>query len=661
MSCILRIKRRPVSRFTPPPDRRDRELWACWTLPPEPLPREALVLSFLSPSDEDALRRQAADRLHSGRELSGQARRDARRLYLDVVSRIGLIPAGGGQTFRQRLARPGKSSQWWYHPVAFRGCETDPTFNRMIAVRTIQSLANAHGVRRVVLVGAPPDLAAVLRSAFIVEERSPQRSEPGWRTWAAGIGSRLRYAIRTWRQLSEVRRRAPRPSGGFDVVLSGFWDWSVWWDQQAQGLVDRYLKRLPAVLQQRAGGAVGWFLWVDPHPEPGKPRRTLAELLTPLSGRQDAVVLQAWLTRSDVVRAVMDLSPVRLFLRLRRQPALAAAFQDGALNYGPLFSGRLLRGLLDASLPHRELVALAVSRACRRYQPAVSISFLEHFPFSRAYYEGVRRAGGRTVCCAVQHASYSHEKTFMFLDPEREWQGAPDGCAVPHPDLVCAMGTLGQELFRECGYPSERVLLTGSPRYDHVAAPASTAGAPSRDGLSLLLALGLASELELEMVDAVCAAVRGLDGVRVLLRNHPFSRIEQQPGFARYRDQVALTHGSLAEDLEQADIVLFTYSTVAEEAVLGGKPVWQWVPMGFNGSALAEAVAIPQLGSVEALRRALVAFRADPASFLPTASVRNTALERLFYRGDGQGAERVADVVERLLRQARRPGAMVVA
>ncbi len=330
------------------------------------------------------------------------------------------------------------------------------------------------------------------------------------------------------------------------------------------------------------------------------------------------------------------------------------------MNYEPLFAARLLRGFLDASLPHRALVAVAVERACRRYQPKVSLSFLEHFPFSRAYYEGVRRAGLRTVCCAVQHASYSHEKTFLFLDAEREWRGAPDGCAVPHPDMVCAMGALGQALFLECGYPQDRVVLTGSPRYDHVTAPrrepssvaAARQRAESRPRLRLLVALGLAAEQELELVDAVCAAAERLEGVEVLLRNHPFSRIQDHPEFTRYRGRVTLTDGPLTEDLDRADVVLFTYSTVAEEALLRGKPVWQWLPLGFNGSALAEVVDIPTFGAVGRLREALLAFRENPAPFLPTAQTINAALQHLFDRGDGQAAERIAELIERLRRQA---------
>ncbi len=153
-------------------------------------------------------------------------------------------------------------------------------------------------------------------------------------------------------------------------------------------------------------------------------------------------------------------------------------------------------------------------------------------------------------------------------------------------------------------------------------------------------------ELELEMVDAVCAAVRGVDDIELSLRNHPFLRVEQDRGFAKYKDRIELTQDSLEEDLSKADLVLFSYSTVAEEAFLKGKPVWQWLPMGFNGSALAEAVAIPQFGSVVSLRQALRDFCTNPDRFLPSPEIRQVALERFFYSGDGGAASRVSKIVK---------------
>lgn len=456
--------------------------------------------------------------------------------------------------------------------------------------------------------------------------------------------------MRQWRVAS---RLTPLPDQVFDVAVSGFWDWSVKWDEHTQAFTDRYFKQLPEELK-RQGASLGWFAWLDLQGEPGQPRRTWQDALAPLKRKSEVAILQSCLRPGEILRALTDVKPLISFLKLRNCPRFKEIFQENGLDYSPLFFWKLLYGFLNASLPHFDLVALATQRAVQRYRPKVILSFLEHFPHSRSQYEGVRRAGGGTSCWAMQHASYCHEKTFLFLHPALEFRGEPDGCPVPHPDFVCAMGTLGQELFLECGYPPERVLLTGSARYDHVRAQNSRPQGPAgmRDAagvIRLLLVPSIDVDLELAMVEAVWTAVREMTGIKLYLRNHPFARMDRHPGFAPYKEHIKVSQGSLEAALDRADLLIFTYSTVAEEAFQRSKPVWQWLPDGFNGSALAEVAAIPQFGTVAHLREALHRFQANPEPFLPDSESRQRVFERLFSPGDGKAASRMAHSISAYL------------
>jgi hypothetical protein len=450
------------------------------------------------------------------------------------------------------------------------------------------------------------------------------------------------------RQWNAARRLTRIPDQPFDVAISGFWDWSVNWDEATQSLTDRYFKRLPDELKGQ-GVSLGWFAWLDLQAEPGQRRRP-HDPLAPLKRNGKVVILQAFLRPGEILRTLLDFRPLVTFLKLRRCPKFRGMFDEEGLNYSPLFRGKLFYGILNASLPQFELVALATRRAGERYRPKVILSFLEHFPHARAQYEGVRRSGGGISCWAMQHAGYSHEKTFLFLHPALEFRGEPDGCPVPHPDYVCAMGTLGQEMFLECGYPPERVLLTGSARYDHVRPQNSRTQEPvgradAAGVIRLLLVPSLDVELELAMVEAICTAVREMTGIKLYLRNHPFARLDLLPGFAPFRDRIEVSQGSLEADLDRADLVIFTYSTVAEEAFLRGKPVWQWLPDGFNGSALAEVADIPQFASVARLRDALRRYQTDPGAFLPDPESQERVFARLFYPGDGKAASRIAQAI----------------
>ena len=638
-----------------PVNRDLSQLWVCWKKPGAPPSGDTPVLSFLSPASEEEFERERQGVMIHAREASAVIRSEAREVYLNLVARIGIAPCRNGLTLRRALARQGRASWWWYHYVALKSCELDPMFEWIIAVLTIRAVAEKHRMNKLVFIGAPWEVVAVLKSVFVVEERDTQQPKRKWWIRLRDLGSRAKYAATMMWQWIAIRRHTQLPVGPFDVVFSSFWDWSVSWDERAQSLSDQYFKRLPEELKWRGVSFTGWFAWFDPHSGPGNENRRLEDALAPLNGRENVVILQSLLHPWDILRALGDFHPLATFLRVYKRSAFKEVFQENGLDYYPLFSERLLRGFLDASLPRCELVALATERACRRYRPEVALSFLEHFPYSRAHYEGVRRAENGTICCAVQHASYNHEKTFFFLHPSLEFKGEPDGCAVPHPDYVCAMGILGQELFLECGYPKKRVLLTGSPRYDHISVsfPEPLPRSQGRllkgsEGISLLMVSTLNLNLEMEMLEAVCAAARDVTGVKLMFRNHPFNKIEKHGCFDTYKAQVEITQGSLDEDLNQADLIFFTYSTVAEEAFLRGKPVWQWLPLGFNGSALAEVETIPQFRSVVSLRRALRDFQADPSRFLPEMETRQGVVERLFFRGDGGAAKRIANVIVKL-------------
>ncbi len=589
------------------------------------------------------------------RQASREVRHDAREMYINLVARIGVVPYSQGLTWRRALARPNEASRWWYHPVSYKDCESDPTFNSIIAVLTICSVAKKQGLKKLVLVGAPWEIAAVLKSGFVVEEKNAHCPSGPWRIYLRGVASRVLLVLRLLRQWFAICRQLELPKNSFAVVFSGFWDWSVVWDDQTKSLVDRYFKALPEELRRQGVPSIGWFTWFDPHSEPGRKHRRYKEVLSPLKGRDDVVILQRFLYPKDIIKATVDMRPLVTYLRIRRKPAFREAFRVGHLNYDHLFSERLLQGFLNASIAQFELVTLATERASKWYRPRISVSFLEHFPYSRAYYEGLRRAKTGTMSCAVQHASYSHEKTFLFFHPSLEFRGEPDGCVPPHPDYVFAMGTLGRDLFLECGYPKGCVLLTGSPRYDHVRLSSTPLPLLQQRAkgegrcIRILVVSSLDVEVEVDMVEAVATAVRDMDGVKLFLRNHPFSRVEQHPRFAAYKDQIELAHGSLQENLEHADLILFTYSTAAEEAFLQGKPVWQWLPLQFNGSALSEAAAIPQFGSVAKLRDALREFSKNPVQYFPSLEMRQYALERLFYRGDGCAAKRISEILKKRL------------
>lgn len=595
-------------------------LTVCWTTPAET--PQGPVLSFLSPTAEETLAARISGPFLRAREMKPADRAAARTDYLNVSARIGATRVGG-RTLREDCS-DGPVSAWWHHPVSFKSCEEDPAFGRLLALRAILSALAETGAVEIETWGAPSELARVLSGRVTVIERSrPWRApEPLW--WLRATASRAFGLAQALLDLlaCALQPSRPAPPANKKIALLGYWDWSLRLENGQ--LVDRYFKALPDELA-KLGVTPLRLCWLD------APGRRLA-------AAPGVVLLQSFLDPGDALEATFDLMPLSAYLRRRDDPDFRSAFLMDDLDLFPLFEERLLRGFLDGGLPRCALIAKATQRACAALKIEACVHFLEHFPHARAAFAGARAAGARTA--AIQHASFCREKTFYFLDPALEFRGEPDDRAVPVPDLVFAMGRLPAGYFRECGYPAERVAESGSPRFDHVRPPCP-AKIRTGAGVRILLAPALDLDTEAGMLEAAAAAANDLPGVELRLRDHPFAPLSGRPEYAAVKDRVGVSTGSLDDDLAWADLVMFTYSTVAEEAVLKGVPAWQWKPVSYDASALAEAAAIPRYSSVAALREALTRFK--PGDGLPGDAARAKLVEDLFFKADGGAAGRVAN------------------
>lgn len=611
------------------------------------IPDGACVLSFLSPLAEEKIATMPKIRLIRGRTRVSTVKARALHIYQNVIARIGLVKLPSGLTLRQQLARPGSASRWWFHRLAARDSESQPHFGWIVQTLVVQDVVAGEGATSLELVGAPPGVAGILRGLCPAVSNGETGDILNWRSVVLGLGSRLVYGCRQIRYRWVIGRRLPRHQSRYDMVFSNFWDWGLKWDKKGCTLADRYFKRLPQLLSSVPGLKFGYFAWFDPYYETDQRGRPLDQVLDPLTGRDDVILLQGYLRYWDIVWVTLNLAPLKACLAARHAMATQKSLTEGGLDWEPIFGPSLVHSCLGAQIPNFELVSIATGIAARRHRPRLTLSFLEHFPHARAHYDGMHSAGIGAVNWAMQHAGMCHEKTFYYLHPKFEFAGETEGCRVPLPDRVFAMGRLGYEIFRECGYREDQVRMIGSARYDHIRfVSAKIEVAPVKStALNILLACSLDVDTEISLVEAMSLAAQGLSGVSLRLRNHPSNRVDAHPGFAPYREAMEVSSNSLDADLAWAHIVLFTYSTVADEALLLGKAAWQWLPMRFNGSALAEAMPIPTFTSVAQLRAGLESTLAAGGPPVVSASDRSIAAEMLFAPADGGAARRIADQV----------------
>jgi len=624
-----------------------------WKLPKQPLPSGSRVLSFLLPADEELIAAQAGVCVLRGRERTFAVRPLVLAVYREVVAQIGIGFVDSKRTLRQAMAKQGQASRWWFHPVSKRDPESEPQFEWILHVLVIRAMVEETGATSVSLVGASEEVEEVLGSILTIEDVEQGGKTAGILSYVTcALGTRTFYLLKFIYYRFALMRHYRLPKAGYDMVFSSFWDWAFSWDENERRYRDRYFQRLPGLLMNVATEKVGYFAWFAPYSEPSQRGRSLTHVLAPLRGNDDVVLLQALLSVWDVIRALSDFKSFWILRKALRSKEFRKNFLFNEVDWWPVFRPVLKRGCLNAVLPNGELVALATERAALRYRPRLTLSFQEHLPHGRAHYEGMRRAKVGAGNWAMQHAGVCPEKTFYFLHPKYEFRGEPDGCVVPHPDQVFVMGEFGRTCFLDCGYASAQVKMFGSTRYDHVrmAEGETRRRVPDKSGLGILLACSLEIETEIALVEAAVLAARGLAKITLRVRSHPFNRVDTHPRFARLWEAVEISDGSLQDDLNWADLVLFSYSTVADEAFLQGKPCWQWLPLGFDGSALAKATPIPRFGSVTALRTAIQNFESD--SSVPSVAARNAAALALFAPVDGQAAERIAACMRDIVRTA---------
>lgn len=571
----------------------------------------------------------------------------ARELYLEVVADIGLFVLPGGNTLRGALCGKGKASQWWYHPVSFRASECDPIYTNILAILAIVREAEARGTEALRLIRPPIGVAEVLRSRFRVSVERPARGL-GLISLIYRLLGRMRFLLRVCKT-KLVLRRYRRPHHKMDVALQGFWDWSISPEEGLFGqLRDRYFGKLPDELCKR-GKRVGYWCWYDPWNRPGVLGCHHREALAHLQAREDVLILQSLLTLWEVIVAVLDFRALLVILRIVWKRAFRDVFVSHGLNFYPLFRRPLVSGCVGSEIPQCRLFERAAVRARVETRPQLMLCFLEHFPPSRAIYAGLQ--GGDTRSWAMQHASYSPGKTFVALHPYKEFVPQEDGKSVPHPDRVCVMGKLGERLFRGCGYTQDRVLLTGSARFDHVHLRKDVTGSPAtttrnRGCVNVLIATSLPARADFLLVAASVTASKGLeDRISLRLRQHPFDRIEKQRGYAEIAPWLEMSCNTLEEDFAWADLVLISQSTVGEEAFLAGKPVWQFRYAHPDQSALAEVAAIPRFYTVPELRNALKDFASTAEPVRASMRVLEDVYHALFQTTNEVPSTAIAEAI----------------
>jgi hypothetical protein len=620
-----------------------------WNLPSKKLDRDGTVFSFLSPLlEHNFISTADVKEVITMSRAMDQVSVEARALYVEIVADIGLFELPDGRTLRAALAGIGETSHWWYHPVSFRNSENTPTYTNILSVLAIAQEASRRGVDELHLVRPPEGVADVLKSSYkVTVERLHCR--PGWFDIGRGFLGRIRFLYRTIVTKLALVFYYSFNHIEIDIAFQGFWDWSVFFDPTLPGhLSDNYFGKLPFELRKR-GKIISYWGWYDPRNKPGVNKRSHKEALRPLQGHNDVLLLQSLLKLKEIIVIGFDFSVLPIIVSALRLRSFKDVFKRRGLNFYPLFYISLIRGSICNGIPQCRFFELAAKRAQSITQPKITVRFQEHNPPSRAIYAAMK--GTKTSTWAIQHCGYSSGKTYLALHSSKEFAPQFDLQAVPVPDRMCVMGKLGERLFGDCGYDSKQIILSGSPRYDHVKLMSETNNpnallTTSHNYTNILIASSLPARAELMMVEAVVESIQEThDNFSLRLRQHPYDRMESLPGFCELELWLDLSKNTLADDLAWADLVIIGQSTVGEEAFFKGKQVWQFRFPHPDQSALAEVSAMPRFYSIMELRSALKEVKSFGLSNQPDMKKVKMVYQELFQTIDRKPSDLITDLM----------------
>lgn len=268
--------------------------------------------------------------------------------------------------------------------------------------------------------------------------------------------------------------------------------------------------------------------------------------------------------------------------RFQAAPSLAAAFSHRGISFADLSAEDFGRTLLH-QVPWAARCLLEFEAAIVELDPRLVCLYAESSGLGRAAIEAARARGVKTL--GVQHGIlypnyYSYERT-----PEDVALG------TPIPTTTATYGNDGVRLLETTfHYPKGRVVATGSPRYDTLAAEIATVNREERrKGLGIgptekliVLASRYSGIRDTHKASGpafagLLKAVGEIPGGRLIVKPHP-----AEPADAYDHDLAAsglkdrarvIADRSLTDLLPAADLLVTVESLSATEALVAGVPV----------------------------------------------------------------------------------------
>jgi len=342
----------------------------------------------------------------------------------------------------------------------------------------------------------------------------------------------------------------------------------------------------------------------------------------------------------------------RMWRRFRRLPHLPKALRHRgvALATGALES---FRDTFLLQLPWAIRSYLEVRSVLLVEQSDVLVLYAESSGLGRAAIAAAHELGVETF--AVQHGImypryYSHEHAAHEVSTS-----AAGGESVPIPTRTAVFGSMARDLLEtRSQYPPERIIITGSPKFD-----ALVASSRAYDPLATRSRLGIAGDVPMLVVatrynaigpvfEELVRAVEAIPELRLVVKPHqaepsePYREIVRRAGASRTR--ILEASENLLELLVASDGLITVDSLASSEALVLGRRVLI-VNLPNNLGPLVERGVALGVWQGESIERRLRELTLDPDTASRLEKRREEFIKEFAFGADGRSTERIVQAI----------------
>ena len=609
----------------------------------------------------------------------------ARTRYSEFISNWPIDTLINGVSFKQKFSYKHEISYWWLTDASVKQNESSLTFDYLCHLELINSTMNM-SYSKCVYIGHDNLLSLlVFRLCEKHNIHFISLNLPRVKTHLSvihGILSRFWFAFKIlWIWIFFKVFNFSKPELSSNVI--GFYTiYPSTSFLEDSSLNDRNYRQLPEIINNQSDRKA--LFCVSFHP------KNLSHWMTALKSittRQNAnkpnhVFIESFLTFNDVIVVLMNLVFVSKYIMLHKYNAtFRRSFEYLEIDIYELIGLEQARSLLGNQLPDSIILARLTERSLNKYPMTHLICFLELYPSARAIYYGASKSKTSIKTVAYQHASINSMKLWYSYSEKEivRSHSKPDKfiSSMPIPDMYLFQGNLGRSIITESGYPEDRCLVTGSPRYDRLARIRKTIDSHQQitsqqpdntqksKAKQVLVVPSLSTSDALELIETTLLAWQqgrseydnGIP-IQITIKPHPATILSNKLNVLIDKYKCECMSES-SEDLYtlilKADVVITSYSTAGEEAIALQTPVICYAGTSVTMSSFLDIHAAPIVHDPEELDNVLKKVISpedhplhDPHFITPYQDNWQFLIDQSFYRLDALASDRIISELFRM-------------